>query len=199
MDLASRLDSLQKQITAACAKAGRDPADVLLLPLTKGVPPEMIRSAAELGLAVFGESKVQEARLKISTCPSRYRWHMIGHLQSNKCRDAVHFFEMIQSVDSLAIAQEINKWAEKSARDVPVLLEVNVAGESSKFGYRPEQLLAELMALNALRKIEIHGLMTIAPWTDEPERARPIFRRLRELKMECEKILGAPLEHLSMG
>jgi pyridoxal phosphate enzyme (YggS family) len=199
MDLASRLDSIQKRIAAACGKAGRDPAGVMLLAVTKGIPPEAIRAAADLGLAVFGESKVQEARLKISTCPSRYRWHMIGHLQSNKCRDAVHFFEMIQSVDSLAIAQEINKWAEKAAKDMPVLLEVNVAGESSKFGYHPEELLKELAELNALRKIEIHGLMTIAPWAEEPEKVRPVFRKLRELKLECEKILGAPLQQLSMG
>jgi pyridoxal phosphate enzyme (YggS family) len=199
MDLASRLDSLQKKIRAACDRVGRDPAQVTLLAVTKGVPPEMIRAAADLGLNVFGENKVQEARLKISACPSRYRWHMIGHLQSNKCRDAVHFFEMIQSVDSLAIAREINKWAEKAGKDMPVLLEVNVAGESSKFGYRPEQLLAELGELNALRRIEIQGLMTIAPWTEEPEKVRPIFGKLAEIKSGCEKILGAPLAHLSMG
>jgi pyridoxal phosphate enzyme (YggS family) len=199
MDLPLRLDSLQKRIEAACHRVGRDPKEVMLLPITKGVSAEVIRAAAELGLTVFGENKVQEARVKISLCPSRYRWHMVGHLQSNKCRDAVHFFEMIQSVDSLPLAQEINKWAEKAGKDMPVLLEVNVAGESSKFGYAPEQLLAELETLNALRRIEIHGLMTIAPWTAEPEKARPVFRRLRELKGECEKILGAPLQHLSMG
>jgi pyridoxal phosphate enzyme (YggS family) len=199
MDLASGLDSIQKRITAACGRAGRDPAQVTLLAVTKGVPPEMIRAAADLGLNLFGENKVQEAKLKVSACPSRYRWHMIGHLQSNKCRDAVHFFEMIQSVDSLAIAREINKWAEKAGKDMPVLLEVNVAGESSKFGYRPEQLLAELGELNALRRIEIHGLMTIAPWTDEPEKVRPVFAKLAALKTECETILGAPLAQLSMG
>jgi len=199
MDLSSRLDSLQKRIAAACSRAGRNPVEVMLLPVTKGVPAETIRAAAELGLAVFGESKVQEARLKISACPSRFRWHMLGHLQSNKCRDAVHFFEMIQSVDGLAIAQEINKWAEKAGKDMPVLLEVNVAGESTKFGYRPDRLLAELMELNALRRIEIRGLMTIAPWTPEPEKVRPVFHAMRELKNECEKILGAPLQHLSMG
>src|SRR3954454_12168036 len=199
MDLASRLDSIQKKIREACGRVGRDPAQVTLLAVTKGVPPEMIRAAADLGLNVFGENKVQEARLKISACPSRYRWHMIGHLQSNKCRDAVHFFEMIQSVDSLAIAREINKWAEKAGKDMPVLLEVNVAGESSKFGYRPEQLLAELGELNALRRIEIQGLMTIAPWAEEPEKVRPVFGKLAEVKIECENKLGAPLTHLSMG
>ena len=124
---------------------------------------------------------------------------MIGHLQSNKCRDAVHFFEMIQSVDSLALAGEINKWSDKSAKTLPILLEVNVAGESSKFGYAPEKVLAELLQLNDLKKIEVHGLMTVAPYVSDPEKVRPVFRKLRELKERCEQLLGAPLPHLSMG
>jgi hypothetical protein len=131
--------------------------------------------------------------------PGRLRWHFIGHLQSNKVRDAVHFFEMIQSVDSLELAREISKRCDQAAKTMPVLLEVNLAGEASKFGYRPEQLLAELKELNALPRLEIHGLMTVPPWSPEPEESRPHFRRLRELKLECEEILGAPLPHLSMG
>lgn len=106
---------------------------------------------------------------------------------------------MIESVDSLHLAQELNKRAEQRAKRLAVLLEVNIAGESSKFGYPPERLLAELKELNALPRLELHGLMTMAPWTPEPEKVRPVFRRLRELKQECEQILGAPLEHLSMG
>src|SRR5678815_2402775 len=125
--------------------------------------------------------------------------HMIGHLQSNKCRDAIHFFQMIQSVDSLALAEEINKYAEKSAKTMPVLLEVNVAGEATKFGFKPAEVLAQLDRINSLRKIEIHGLMTMAPYSLEPEKVRPIFRRLRELKEASEQSLGAPLTHLSMG
>jgi pyridoxal phosphate enzyme (YggS family) len=127
------------------------------------------------------------------------RWHFIGHLQSNKCRDAVELFEMIQSVDSLSLAQEINKRAEQAARRMPVLLEVNVAGEASKFGYPPERLLAELKEINVLPRLEIHGLMTVPPWSPEAEDSRPHFRRLRELKAKCEQVLGAPLPHLSMG
>ena len=106
---------------------------------------------------------------------------------------------MIQSVDSLSLAREIDKWAEKFAKTMPVLIEVNVAGESSKFGYTPENVLAELKEINALPKIEVHGLMTVAPFTEDPEKVRPVFRRLRELKRECEELLGAPLPHLSMG
>jgi pyridoxal phosphate enzyme (YggS family) len=153
----------------------------------------------DLGLDVFGESRVQEAKAKIPLCPGKARWHLIGHLQTNKCRDAVELFEMIQSVDSLHLAQEISRRAEQAARTMPVLLEVNVAGESSKFGHNPATLLNELEPLNALPRIEIHGLMTIAPWTPEPERVRPVFRQLRELKEKCEDILGAPLPDLSMG
>ena len=199
MDLAANLERVRQRMNAACVGSGRDPGSVILLAVTKGQPPQVVRAAAELGLNLFGENRVQEAKLKIGQCPTPLRWHMIGHLQSNKCRDAVHFFQMIQSVDSLPLAEEINKCAEKSAKTMPVLLEVNVAGEATKFGFRPEDLLAQLERINALRKIEIHGLMTIAPYTPEPEKARPIFRRLRELKEASERILGASLTHLSMG
>ncbi|MEO8425925.1 MAG: YggS family pyridoxal phosphate-dependent enzyme [Verrucomicrobiota bacterium] len=199
MDLAANLERVRQRINAACVGSGRDPSAVILLAVTKGQPPQVVRAAAELGLNLFGENRVQEAKLKIGQCPTPLRWHLIGHLQSNKCRDAVHFFQMIQSVDSLPLAEEINKCAEKSAKTMPVLLEINVAGESTKFGFRPEDLLAQLERINALRKIEIHGLMTIAPYTPEPEKARPSFRRLRELKEASERVLGAPLAHLSMG
>jgi pyridoxal phosphate enzyme (YggS family) len=199
MNLAANLETIRQRIRAACGRAGRAPDSVSLLAVTKTQPPEVVQTAAKLGLILFGENKVQEAKAKIPLCPGNLRWHMIGHLQSNKCRDAVELFKMIQSVDSLSLAQEINKRAEQAARTMVVLLEVNVAGEASKFGYRPEQLLAELKELNALPRIEIHGLMTVPPWSAEAEKARPHFRRLREIKAQCEQILGAPLSHLSMG
>ena len=170
-----------------------------LLAVAKTQPPDVVKAAADLGLTLFGENKVQEARAKIPQCPGRLRWHFIGHLQSNKAREAVDLFKMIQSVDGLALAQEISKRAEAAAKTMPLLLEVNVAGESSKFGYPPERLLADLKELNALPRLEIQGLMTVPPWSAEPEPARPHFRRLRELKAQCEQILGAPLPHLSMG
>jgi pyridoxal phosphate enzyme (YggS family) len=120
-------------------------------------------------------------------------------LQSNKCRDAVELFEMIESVDSLSLAEEINKRAEQASKTMPILLEVNAVGEASKFGYRAEQLLADLPKLNALSRLEIHGLMTVPPYSPVPERVRPVFRQLREFKAKCEEALGAPLPHLSMG
>jgi PLP dependent protein len=199
MDLAENLDRIRQRILAACARAGRDPAGVTLLAVTKSQPPAAVIEAAGLGLLLFGENKVQEARAKIPACPARLHWHMIGHLQTNKCRDAVELFEMIQSVDGLHLAQEINKRAEQAAKTMAVMLEVNLAGEASKFGYRPEPLVSELSRINALPRLEVHGLMTVPPWTPEPERIRPLFRRMRELKEQCEKILGAPLPHLSMG
>jgi pyridoxal phosphate enzyme (YggS family) len=199
VNLADNLEKVQQRIRAACERIGRDPDSVTLLAVTKTQPPEVVQASAKLGLILFGENKVQEAKAKIPLCPGHLRWHFIGHLQSNKCRDAIELFKMIQSVDSLLLAQEINKRAEQSARTMPVLMEVNAAGETSKFGYRPEQLLAELKELNALPRIEIHGLMTVPPWVAEAEKARPHFRRLREVKTQCEQILGAPLPHLSMG
>ena len=198
-DIAANLEKIQQGIQRACDRAGRDPREITLVAVSKNQPPESVAAAAEAGLDLFAENRVQEAKAKIGRCPGRLHWHLVGHLQSNKCRDAVHFFEMIESVDSLELAQEIDKWANKSAKTMPLLLEVNVAGEASKFGYRPDALLAELKAINDLKKIEIHGLMTIAPWTPEPEKVRPVFRQLRDLKNRCEQILGAPLPHLSMG
>src|SRR5262245_7429196 len=124
MDLAENLHSIQQRIDAACVRAKRDPSSVTLMAVTKGHPPAVVKAAADLGVKLFGENKIQEAKAKISLSPGRLRWQMIGHLQTNKCRDAVHFFQMIQSVDSLHLAEEINKWADKSAKTMPVLLEV---------------------------------------------------------------------------
>ena len=199
MNIAENLNSIRQRIAAACARAGRDENSVTLLAVSKSHPPETIRAAVDCGQIYFGENKIQEAKAKISLCPGKARWQFIGHLQSNKVRDAVELFEMIQGVDSLAIAQEISKRAVQISKTMPILIEVNVAGEASKFGCAPEKLLAELNELNALPKIEIHGLMAIPPFTPLPEKARPYFKKLRELKVECEKILGAPLPHLSMG
>ena len=199
MNLTDNLVAIQQRVKAACDRSDREPNSITLLAVAKSQPPEIVTAAAELGLNFFGENKIQEAKAKIPLCPGKLRWHFIGHLQSNKCRDAVEFFGMIQSVDSLNLAQEISKRCEQAAKAMPVLLEVNLAGEASKFGYKPEQLLAELKEIKFLPRIEIQGLMTVPPWSPDAENSRPHFRRLRELKLECERILGAPLPHLSMG
>jgi PLP dependent protein len=199
MNLAENLESIRERIAATCARVNRKVEEVSLVAVSKGHPPEAVQAVADAGQMLFGENKVQEAKAKIPLCPGKSRWHMIGHLQSNKVRDAVHLFDMIESVDSLAVAAEVNRMAEKAGKTVPILLEVNVAGESSKFGYKAQTLLAELEEINALSRIEIHGLMTVPPYSPTPERSRPFFRQLRELKGNCEKILGTPLAQLSMG
>ena len=199
MDLTANLETIRQRIKAACDRADREPNSITLLAVSKTHPPETIKTAADLGLIFFGENKIQEAKAKIPLCQGKLRWHFIGHLQSNKCRDAVELFEMIQSVDSLNLAREISKRAEQAAKQMPVLLEVNVAGEASKFGYSPGKLSAELKELNSLPRITVQGLMTVPPFAIEPEKSRPHFRRLRELKSQCEEILGAPLPQLSMG
>ena len=199
MSFAERLAVIQSRLAAACERARRAPSDVALMGVSKNHPPEAVAEAAACGLTLFGENRVQEAKAKIPLSPGRLHWHLIGHLQTNKCRDAVALFEMIQGVDSLRLAEEIDKAAEKQAKTMKILLEVNVAGESSKFGYKPEAVLAELDAINALPRLELHGLMTIAPYTRLAEDVRPYFRRLRELKDACEQKMGVPLPVLSMG
>lgn len=199
MSIAENIEVVKKRIAQACEKSNRDFSEVTLVAVSKGQPPESIIEASCSGIKIFGENRVQEAKSKIPFCPSNLRWHMIGHLQTNKARDCVRLFEMIQSVDSLHLALEIQKCAEKESKQIPILLEVNVAGEASKFGIKPEVLIQTMTEINKLTRLEIQGLMTIAPWTPEPEKVRPVFRKLKELKLSCEDALGAPLPHLSMG
>ena len=199
MLLAENLAAVQSRIAAACGRSGRHPAEVTLLAVSKNHPAEAVAEAVGLGLTTFGENRVQEAKAKIPLSPSRARWHFIGHLQSNKARDAAALFGTIESVDSLALAEELQKQAEKQAKTLKVLLEVNVAGESSKFGWVPDQLFESLGAFHALPRLELHGLMTIAPYATDAEKVRPVFRRLRELRDRCADRLGAPLPVLSMG
>lgn len=193
------LTVIRRRILSACERSGRNPADVDLLAVSKFHPPSAIAVAAQLGLTRFGESRVQEAKAKIPLCPSQLEWHLIGHLQSNKARDAVMLFRTIQSVDSLALALELQKHAEKLSRPLRVLLEVNVSGEKSKFGWVPGDLLDKIQAIQALARLEIQGLMTLAPFTNDLETVRPVFRRLRELRDRCAERIGAPLPVLSMG
>ncbi|MBU6408854.1 MAG: YggS family pyridoxal phosphate-dependent enzyme [Verrucomicrobia bacterium] len=199
MSLATNLAVIQYRIREACKRAGRSPESVLLLAVSKTHPPQAVEEAVVGGQIFFGESKVQEAKQKIPLCPGAARWHFIGHLQSNKVRDAAILFEMIESVDSPALAREISKRCQQAARTMPILLQVNVAGESSKFGCSPERLPDYVTQIATLPAIEIHGLMTLPPYAPDPEKSRRYFRRLRELKGRCEEIIGAPLAHLSMG
>jgi len=158
-----------------------------------------VREAVEAGQALFGESRVQEARVKIPELPSNLRWHFVGHLQKNKIRHALPLFELIHSVDALAQAQEINRIAEEEGLHPRVLLEVNVAGEGSKFGFEPATLRAEMESLLALPRLSILGLMTIPPIADEAEASRKYFVQLRELRDQLQTEFHVDLAQLSMG
>ncbi len=170
-----------------------------LLAVTKKQPPERVREALEAGVALFGENRVQEAMAKISMCPGQAVWHMIGHLQTNKVREAVRLFQMIHSVDSLKLLEALDAAGTAAGRVMPVLLEVNVSGESSKFGLAPEAVPAVLEAANRLHRVQVAGLMTIPPAADEPEKARPHFARLRTLRDAWRAGTGYGLDELSMG
>ena len=197
--IADNLAAVRARIQAAAARAGRNIADIQLIAVSKTILPEIRREAIAEGVTVFGESRIQEAKAKIPELPGKLQWHFIGHLQTNKARDAVELFHTIQSVDSVRLARELDKHAGLAARMLPVLLECNVSGESTKFGFKPDEVAAALPELNALPRLEIHGLMTMAPFFEDPQEARPTFRTLRELRDRLQQQYGIPLPSLSMG
>ncbi len=197
--LSDRLAGVEERIRAACVRAGRERPDVRMLAVSKTFGPDRVREAAEAGLTLFGENRVQEAKQKIPLCPGRLEWHMIGHLQRNKVRDAVRLFEMIHSVDSLRLLAAIEDAAAQAGKTIPVCLEVNVSGESSKFGMTPEELPGVLEASTGMMHVDVTGLMTMPPFTEEAQGARPYFVRLRELRDGCREEQGFELPELSMG
>jgi len=193
--IAERIAAVHLQIANACLRSGRSPEAVTVVAVTKGFPPEAVREAAAAGLSHFGENRVQEAQGKIPLLAGlapRPTWHMVGHLQTNKVKTALSLFDIIQSVDSLHLAQEISRRAPESVR-VPVLLEVNVAGEAAKYGFSPDELPAAAEQVRSLPGLEVRGLMTVAPMAGDPQDVRPVFRRLRSLAESLD------LRDLSMG
>lgn len=197
--MAQRIEAVRQRIADACARAGRRADDVQLVAVSKTHPPETVTEAAACGLQLFGENKVQEAAAKIPRCPGHLFWHLVGHLQRNKVGPAVELFELIHSVDSLRLLETIDRACDAVGKTQKVLLEINVSGESSKFGLKPEDAPAVLEAANQLPRVEVRGLMTMPPFTEEIEKARPHFRRLRELRDGWEQSLGVRLPELSMG
>jgi pyridoxal phosphate enzyme (YggS family) len=193
------LARVREQIARAAMKVGRAINEIELVAITKTHDAEKVHEAYEAGQILFGESRVQEARAKIPLLPSSLRWHFVGHLQKNKIRHALPLFEMIHSVDSLALAQEMNRIAEEEGLHPRVLLEVNVLGEGSKFGFKPEAVRAEMELLLALPRLTIEGLMTIPPLAEEAEASRKFFGQLRDLRDALEKEFDVRLPHLSMG
>ena len=193
--IAERIEAVRLQIADACLRSGRSAEEVTIVAVTKGFPPEAAREGFAAGLSHFGENRVQEAQGKIPLLAGlapRPTWHMVGHLQTNKVKTALSLFDIIQSVDSLHLAQEISRRAPESVR-VPVLLEVNVAGEAAKYGFSPDELPAAAEQVRSLPGLEVRGLMTVAPMAGDPQEARPVFRRLRSLAESLD------LRDLSMG
>jgi PLP dependent protein len=197
--IAENLQRVREQIAKAAKKSGRSTDDVDLVAISKTHNAEKVREAIEAGQSLFGESRVQEARAKIPELPSNIRWHFVGHLQKNKIRHTLPLFELIHSVDSLALAREMNRIGEEEGLHPRVLLEVNVAGEGSKFGFSPEKLREEMESLLALPRLSILGLMTIPPIAEEAEASRKYFVELRKLRDQLQTEFKVDLAQLSMG
>ena len=199
MNIEANLNRVKNEIAQAAQVSGRKVTDIELIAVTKTHPTEIVREAVDAGQLVFGESKVQEARAKIPLLPSNIRWHLIGHLQKNKIRHALPLFEMIHSVDSLELAQAIDRIAHEDGLHPRILLELNVAGEGSKFGFKATTLRAALESLLLLPRLSIEGLMCIPPLAEEVEASRKYFVELRELRDALEQQFKVNLPHLSMG
>jgi pyridoxal phosphate enzyme (YggS family) len=199
MSVAENLECVRERIAQAAAKASRAANEIELVAVTKTHPAERVREVVEAGHTLFGESRVQEARAKIPELPSNLRWHFIGHLQKNKIRHALPLFELFHGIDSLTLAEEMNRIAGAEGMRPRVLLEVNVAGEGSKFGFKIDSLREEMDSLLALSRLTIEGLMCIPPLAEEAEASRKYFVQLRALRDSLEKEFDLKLPHLSMG
>lgn len=199
--IAENLKQVRENINKACIKAGRDPRDVTLIAVSKTKPVSMLLEAYQEGVRTFGENKVQEIMDKYGQLPGDVQWHMIGHLQRNKVKYIVDKAAMIHSVDSLRLAETIEREAAKRGVKIPILLEVNVAGEESKFGLSPEETLPLAEETAKFHHIQVMGLMTIAPFVEDPEENRPIFRKLKKLSVDIaeKNINNINMSVLSMG
>jgi pyridoxal phosphate enzyme (YggS family) len=197
--LVERLAGIRTQLAEAAARSGRAWEDVTLIAVSKTNPPEAVAEAIDAGQLVFGENRVQEARAKIPLLPGRARWHLIGHLQKNKIRHALPLFELIHGLDSLELAQDMNRIAGEMGVFPKVLLEINVAGEATKFGFTPPKLWAQLEELLTLDRLQIDGLMCIPPPGPRAEDSRKYFVTLRDLRDALQAEARVPLPQLSMG
>jgi pyridoxal phosphate enzyme (YggS family) len=201
--LRDNVESIRSRISSASLRAGRRPDEVRLVAVTKTVGPDVIRNAVECGLREFGENRVQEARKKVRSEELRVMsedisWHLIGHLQKNKAMAAVGLFDMIQSVDSIELAETLNGYAGKAGKIQRILLQVKLSDEESKYGIKKENIMSVIRRSEYMKNLKLEGLMTIPPYFDDPEKARPYFRKLREIKDEIEAE-GVALPELSMG
>ena len=187
---------------AACARSGRDPRDVKLVGVTKTVPVERVREGIEAGLEVLGENYVQEAvKKRAALADLSLSWHCIGHLQTNKAKTAVECFDWIETLDRESLAMELNRLAERAGKRIPVLIQVNIGGEETKSGVLPDKLISFCKLVSGFDLLDVRGLMALPPFFDQPERAKPYFRQMRELMdmLRQESLRPERLVELSMG
>jgi pyridoxal phosphate enzyme (YggS family) len=199
--IARNLEAVKQRLEAAARRAGRDPSEVRLIAVSKTVGVELIREAITAGHRLFGENYLQEAKDKIAALGPGVSWHFVGHLQSRKAKTVVELFDLIHSVDRLNLAQALEKAAAQVGKIQEILIQVNLAGEASKSGAAPEATPELLREIARLPHLQVVGLMTMPPWFDEPERVRPYFRALRELRDRLweRRLTDNPLAELSMG
>jgi pyridoxal phosphate enzyme (YggS family) len=205
MSIAENLARVRERIDAAARRAGRRPEDIALMAVSKTFPPERIREAYDAGLRLFGENRVQEFAGKIGALRElrEAEWHLIGHLQTNKASKAVELFAAVDSVDSLRLAQKLNSSSQQLGKKLKVLIEINVGGEEAKSGVAAESREMDelLLAAQELEHLEFRGLMTVPPFSDDPQQARPYFRKLRELRDQtaARRLPAIDMNKLSMG
>jgi PLP dependent protein len=198
--IVKNLTTVMGRISAAAQTCGRDPRSVQLVAAAKSQPVERVRRALDAGIGIVGENYIQEAQAKFEMLSNpSIRWHFIGHLQRNKAKYAVRLFELIHSVDSVRLAAELDRQARNAGRTQPILVQVNISGEPSKSGVGEAQTSELIRTLAEFSHIRVQGLMTMPPYFDAPERARPYFAALRRLRDRLQQILGMPLKELSMG
>src|SRR4030066_442573 len=200
-DIAANFIKNRQQVAVAAARVGRDAHLIKLMAVTKTVLPEHISQAINAGITMFGENYVQEAKEKIAALGKQVQWHMIGHLQTNKAKYAANFFDYVHSVDRIELAQELDKRAGLTGHKMNILIEINVSGEQTKNGVSANAALDLIKCIAPLENISVRGLMTMAPYSDNPENSRPYFSALRNLRNQIshEQIPEIQMEELSMG
>jgi hypothetical protein len=199
MSVRESLQDVQERIEKAAQRIGRKPEEITLVAVTKTVEASRILEAISAGVQHIGENRVQEAQEKSKAVGNRVTWHLIGHLQTNKVKQALELFQMIQSVDSVKLAREISKRAEAKNNIIDVLIEINLAGEEAKTGLRVEGIKENVQEIAMLPGMAVKGLMAIPPLSENPEQARPYFRRLRELSETLKNLPRVDMKFLSMG
>lgn len=201
MGIRENIEEVRERLTLAARRVGRGPEDITLVCVTKMVDAARINEAVGCGITDIGEARIQEAKLKFGKVSGPIKWHMVGHLQTNKARDAVRIFDLIHSVDSLRLTRELDKKAGVAGKSMEILIEVNTSGESAKFGVRPDEVLGLVQEVARFDNLRLRGLMTMAPLVDDPELARPCFKELKRLSVQIESLnyANVRMDYLSMG